>query len=164
MLTRITEYQFLGCKLELFQDKAAFWVRIKCDFPEWETTTYMPQSCPTTALMSAELMILKRRIEVEDSPCFVFKMTKCGSIFLLVNDSFKELCGNVNVINKNTQDFFNLSECKRFQIVNEANRIHAGVLTFTVNQKLVKTISYLNLISSPIALQRRIYGKIIEFL
>lgn len=156
MQAQITEYQFLGCSIQLSKKKGAYWVLIQCKNPEWEVTTSYPQSCPIKALMAAELTILKRRVMASLWPTFVFNLTKAGEFFLQANWLFQEICGEV--INKKTQDYFDLSEYQEFLECVKANHSHAGILH--INGR--KTLTYMELVS-PISLQRRIYAKIIKF-
>lgn len=153
--TRITEYRFLGCSVKLLRNKGAYWVLIECKNPKWELTTSYPQSCPIKALMGAELTIMKRRVMASLHPTFVFNLTKNGEVFHLANSLFEEISGKVK--NKNTQDFFNLSEYQQFLDSVKAAHSYAGIL----HVKDKKALVYMEMIS-PISIQRRVYGKVIQ--
>ncbi|HEY9610502.1 hypothetical protein [Allocoleopsis sp.] len=70
--TRVCEYQFENCNLQLIGEKL-FHVKIISQSPRWELVTAIPKTCPFEALMLAELEILKAQVksEVLNAACIV---------------------------------------------------------------------------------------------
>lgn len=90
---RVTTYTFLGCELNLFKEKDAFWVHIKCYKPAWKMVTSVPKSCPQEAMMLAEIEVLKTILKQDKCPACVLAVKRKNEIVIATNKSDRQLFG-----------------------------------------------------------------------